>query len=73
MPSSSTPFMEHVYYGVPTINLFGQDLRYPTQTVNFVLRCKNANGGFARSNLGISTFEDTFYAISILKTIYRQW
>jgi hypothetical protein len=73
VPGSSTPFMEHVYYGTSTLSLLGESLRYPRQAAEFVLRCQNANGGFARSDLGISTFEDTFYAVSILKTINRQW
>ncbi|MEM3361481.1 MAG: prenyltransferase/squalene oxidase repeat-containing protein [Candidatus Bathyarchaeia archaeon] len=73
VPDSSTPFMEHVYYGMSTLNLLGESLRYPRQTAELVLKCQNANGGFARSDLGISTFEDTFYAVSVLKTINSQW
>lgn len=73
VPQASTPYMEHIYYGATTLNLLGERLRYPEQTAKFVLKCQNANGGFARSDLGISTFEDTFYAVSILQTIGKQW
>ncbi|MEM3616847.1 MAG: prenyltransferase/squalene oxidase repeat-containing protein [Candidatus Bathyarchaeia archaeon] len=73
VPNASTPYMEHIYYGASTLNLLGESLRYPKQTAELVLKCQNANGGFARSDLGISTFEDTFYAVSILKMIEEQW
>ncbi len=73
VPNSSTHFMEDVYFGVSTLNLFGESVRFPWQTAEFVLKCQNANGGFARSEIGISTFEDTFYAVSILKTLSGQW
>ncbi|MEM1660741.1 MAG: prenyltransferase/squalene oxidase repeat-containing protein [Candidatus Bathyarchaeia archaeon] len=73
IPSASTPYMEHIYYGAAALNLLGERLRYPQQTAELVLKCQNANGGFARSDIGISTFEDTFYAVSTLKTINSQW
>jgi len=69
IPSSSIPYMEHVYYGASTLDLLGQHLRFPRTTGQFVLRCQNANGGFARTDLGISTFEDTFFAVDILRKI----
>jgi len=73
VPHAATPYMEHIYYGASTLNLLGERLRYPKQTAELVLKCQNANGGFARSDLGISTFEDTFYAVSVLQTISKQW
>jgi len=33
--------------------------------------CQQSNGGFARSEFGISTFEDTFYAVNVLGKIGR--
>jgi len=69
IPRSSSPYMEHVYYGVSTLDLLGEKARYTDKTAQFVFECQNANGGFARSDLGISTFEDTFYAVSILRKI----
>jgi hypothetical protein len=73
VPSASTLYMEHIYYGASIFNLFGEHLKYPKQTAEFVLKCQNVNGGFARSDLGISTFEDTFYAVNVLKVISAQW
>jgi hypothetical protein len=71
VPHSSTPYMEHIYYGISILNLMGESAKYPEKTAKFVLKCQNSNGGFARSDIGISTFEDTFYAVSILQTISR--
>ena len=71
VPNSSPPHMEHVYYGVSTLDLLGEHARYPERIARFVLMCQQSNGGFARSELGISTFEDTFYAVSVLKKIGR--
>ena len=72
VPRSSIPYMEHTYYGVSTLELLGEHARYPEKTAELVLKSQNSNGGFARSDLGISTFEDTFYAVSILQMICRQ-
>ncbi|MEM3627602.1 MAG: prenyltransferase/squalene oxidase repeat-containing protein [Candidatus Bathyarchaeia archaeon] len=73
VPNASTPYMEHIYYGASMLNMLDERLRYPKQTAEFVLKCQNTNGGFARSDIGISTFEDTFYAVNVLKTISVQW
>ena len=72
IPSSFTPYMEHVYFGVSTLALLGEQARYPRETRQFVLKCQNTNGGFARADLGISSFEDTLYAVSILRIINRE-
>jgi hypothetical protein len=66
-PSAFTPYMEHVYYGVSTLELLGEQTKYPEKTAQFVLNSQNANDGFARTDLGISTFEDTFFAVTILQ------
>ena len=71
VPSSSFPYMEHIYFGASTLELLGEHLRYPERTAELVLKCQNSNGGFARSDLGISTFEDTFYAVCILQMIRK--
>lgn len=67
VPEGTKPYMEHVYFGFSTLAFFNQKLRYPKETAEFILRCQNANGGFARSEIGISTFEDTFYAATVLR------
>ena len=69
VPEVSKPYIEHTYYGTMILDLFDKDLKYPENTFQFVLNCQNSNGGFARSELGISTFEDTFYAVNILRKI----
>ncbi|MBT0158490.1 hypothetical protein G4O51_00735 [Candidatus Bathyarchaeota archaeon A05DMB-2] len=69
LPESIMPYMEHTYYGIMTLDLFGEKTRYPSQTIEWVLKCQNKNGGFARSDLGISTFVDTYYAITTLQKL----
>jgi hypothetical protein len=65
-PSSSPPHMEHVYYGVSTLHLLRARAKYPERIGRFVLMCQQSNGGFARSEIGIATLADTFYAVSVL-------
>ena len=69
IPRSVTPYMEHTYYGMMTLNLLGETCRFPSQTMDFVLKCQRGNGGFTRSDLGISTFENTFQAVSVLRKL----
>jgi len=52
-----------------TLDLLGKNRRFPSQTTDFILKCQRANGGFARSDLGISTFENTFQAVSMLRKL----
>jgi hypothetical protein len=60
------PYVEYTYYGLMALETIKEKCRFPAKTVDFVLRCQNANGGFARSDLGVSSFEYTFQAASIL-------
>lgn len=70
VPQSSTPYMEDIYCGVQSLDLMGERCAYPEQTKNLVLRCFNSNGGFRRSiELGISTFEDTYFALAVLQRL----
>ena len=69
VPINFMPYVEYTYYGVMTLALIGETCKYPEQTKNYLLSCQNLNGGFARSDLGISTFENTFQAVSVLKKI----
>lgn len=67
-PGVEPPFMEFTYAGVMSLDLFGRNPRDIRKTVEFVYNCMNSNGGFRRSmEHGISSFENTYYAISILK------
>jgi hypothetical protein len=59
--------LEYTYYGLQIMNLLDIEPLFPKAHVNFIYSCYNPNGGFRRSvNLGISTLEDTFYAVSSL-------
>jgi hypothetical protein len=69
IPINLMPYMEYTYYGIMTLDLLGQKSKYPSQTKDWVLSCQNNNGGFARSDLGISTFVDTYYAIKLLQKL----
>jgi hypothetical protein len=71
VPCSSPTHMEYVFHGVSALDLLGEHPRNPDGILRSVFRCRNANGGFARSELGVSSFEDTFYALGVLKTIER--
>ena len=66
---NSPPHMEQVYYGISALSLMNEKCRYPEETGSFVMRCRNQNGGFARSEWGISTLEDTFYAVNIMQKL----
>ena len=45
--------------------ILGEGLRFPSRTLDLIVKFQNGNGGFRRSIfLGISTFESTYYAIS---------
>ncbi len=68
VPELSLPFMQDLYSGVNILTYLGRGPRNATGTVRLVLRMQNSNGGFRRSiALGISTLEDTFYALNMLK------
>lgn len=69
IPLNYNPYMEHTYFGVMTLDLLGEKCVYPQQTVDWVLNCQNNTGGFARSDLGIATFVDTYYAVSLLQKL----
>jgi len=59
--------LEYTYYGLQAMDLLNVEPLFPNTHVDFIYSCYNTNGGFRRSvNLGISTLEDTFYAVSSL-------
>jgi len=60
----SLPYMQDVYSGIRVLGYLGKNPRNPRGTVGLILGMQNSNGGFRRSiDLGISTLEDTFYAV----------
>lgn len=69
IPCAYEPYVEYTYYGVMALETLKENCRFPAQTVDFMLRCRNANGGFARSDLGVSTFEYTFQAVSVAQKL----
>lgn len=70
VPDTTLPYLEDTYAGVIILSLLGQRCTYPDATRKLVSGLQNSNGGFRRSiALGISTFEDTYYALSILKRL----
>jgi hypothetical protein len=65
--------LEDTYYGLKALELLGETCQYPFQNLQLIGKFQNANGGFRRSIfLGISTFEDTFYALSSIETLTRE-
>jgi hypothetical protein len=52
-----------------TLDLLGEKSLYPKQSADWVLTCQNNNGGFARSDVGISSFADTYHAVAILQKL----
>jgi hypothetical protein len=70
VPEVTLPFLEDIHAGVSVLGLMGEECAYPEATRDLVLGMQNSNGGFRRSiMLGLSTFEDTYYALSILKHV----
>ena len=69
VPEVSLPFLQEVFGGTTILNLMNKPLTYPEETRELVLGLQNSNGGFRRSvELGLSTFEDTYYALSVLES-----
>lgn len=71
--SPEHPRMEDIYYGVKSLELLDEKCRYPRENLRLIARFQNSNGGFRRSIfLGISDFESTYQAVSIVKAIMQQ-
>jgi len=71
-PDSYDPYIviDDLYYGVMSLEIVGEERRYPSQTLDVIARFQNDNGGFRRSIfLGISTFESTHHAVAAASTI----
>jgi hypothetical protein len=66
--------LDDVYYGLNVLYHFRISPQYPQASLQLVSRFQNGNGGFRRSIfLGISTFESTYFALSCLKLLSRDW
>jgi hypothetical protein len=64
--------LEDIYYGLRALGVLGEGVLHHSQNLKLIGKFQNGNGGFRRSIfLGISTFEDTFYALSSLEILAR--
>ena len=71
--SSEYMVMEDLYYGVKALEILNERCRYPKENLKLIAKLQNSNGGFRRSVfLGISNFESTYQAVSVLKTLSQQ-
>ena len=68
VPSTSMSYLEQVHGGLAACHILSYKPRYLDQCISFVKGCQNHNGGFARQR-GISTLEDTYYAIHSLSIL----
>jgi hypothetical protein len=65
------PYLEYTYFGMLTLDQLGERAKNPDNVIRFVLECQNLDGGFARSSLGMSMFENVFYAVKIIEKVGR--
>jgi hypothetical protein len=69
-PENILPYMEYTYYGVKSLEVLTEGVKFGGKHIRFVLNCINKDGGFRRTPiLGISSIENVFYATSILKSL----
>jgi hypothetical protein len=71
-PKDFDPYLilEELYFGLKALEVLGEASLYRSQNLSLIGKFQNRKGGFRRSTfLGISTFEDTFYALSSLETL----
>jgi hypothetical protein len=74
-PKDFDPYLilEDLYYGLKLLSVLGETCLYPYLNRELIGKFQNGNGGFRRSIfLGISTFEDTYYALSSLDNLSAQ-
>jgi len=65
--------LEEIYYGLRALEALNAASQFPSQNLSLIRKFQNRNCGFRRSIfLGISTFEDTFYALSSLDNLNAQ-
>jgi|GEM_PF-255383 len=65
VPNSFPPTLYDVFHGVWTASQTGYDIKEREEVRKFIMGFQNGNGGFRHfPEMGISTLEDTFYAIS---------
>ena len=68
VPNTSMSYLEQVHGGLVACRVLSYKPRYLDQCISFVKGCQNHNGSFSRQR-GISTLEDTYYAIHSLSML----
>ena len=68
VPNTSMSYPEQVHGGLVACRILSYKPRYLDQCISFIKGCQNHNGGFSRQR-GISTLEDTYYAIHSLSML----
>jgi len=70
VPNANLSYLEEIHAGALILHMMGEQCANPEVTRKFVFGLQNSNGGFRRSvQLGISTFEDTYYALILLRIL----
>ena len=69
VPKMAPSFIEHVHAGLSISRLLDYSPRYPRACRQFIVRCQDLNGGFARTSHGLPTLADTFLAIHALSML----
>lgn len=70
VPDTSPSFIEHIYAGAIAADIISCKPRYLNQCIELIGKCQNSNGGFSRAaDGGISTLENTYYAVHSLKLL----
>lgn len=73
VPSSHPGYLEHLDAGIALAGLLNRPVPNRTQCLLYLDKCRNANGGYARSGFGgNSTLEYTWYAIRSLCGLYNK-
>ena len=68
--NTEAQFIEDLYWLILGMANLGVKTNMPDKVMSFVMMCQRLRGGFSRAPvMGISTLEDTFYALSILREI----
>lgn len=68
--SGGLTYLDDTWMGLEALRLLGERPDYPRATRAFVTACQNHNGGFRRARAGgISTLENSFYAVKSLSLL----
>ena len=67
-------YLEEYYWTIEGLALLKREIPDKKKILSFICACYRGNGGFSRSQfMGISTIEYTYYAVSILKQLEKQY